>query len=225
MQIVAIIGSPRGMNGNTGRLLEEVLVGVGEMGATVETISLADAHLQPCVACDTCHVTGTCPIGDDYEEIKGKLLACDGFVLASPNYIFSVTAQMKTLFDRLNGLIHCMALEGKYGAVVESSGGGGDEEVIAYMERFIGTLGALSVGGVGSAMAGVRSFPDQEKLFEKARALGRDLCRCIVDKRRFPAQEEFITAFQGRMEGLVGFMQDYWTFEHTYWQEKRSGRL
>src|SRR6185369_10959173 len=113
-------------------------------------------------------------------------LACDGFILASPNYIFSVTAQMKALFDRCNGLIHCMALEGKYGAVVETSGGGGDEEVIGYMERFIGTMGAQSAGGVGSPMAGIRTFPDEAALFEKARRLGRELCRCVRDKRRFP---------------------------------------
>ncbi|HZV80793.1 MAG TPA: flavodoxin family protein, partial [Geobacteraceae bacterium] len=159
MKILVINGSPRGMQGNTGRLLEEVLAGVEAEGGKVEIVNLAEKQLRPCVACDVCHVEGVCPVGDDYEEIKERLLACDGFILASPNYIFSVTAQMKTLFDRLNGLVHCLALEGKYGAAVETSGGGGDEEVLAYMERFIGVLGARSVGGIGSPMAGVRSYP------------------------------------------------------------------
>ena len=44
---------------------------------------------------------------------------------------------MKALFDRCCGIIHCCSLEGKYGAVVETSGGGEDEEVITYVERFI----------------------------------------------------------------------------------------
>ena len=127
MKILVIMGSPRGMRGNTGRLLEELLAGVAQEGAAVEVISLEDQQLRPCVACDICHVTGECPVGDDYESIKYRLLASDAFVFASPNYIFSVTAQMKTLFDRMNGLVHCLALEGKYGAVVETSGGGGDE--------------------------------------------------------------------------------------------------
>jgi multimeric flavodoxin WrbA len=180
--------------------------------------------LHPCVACDRCHVTGSCPLADDFESLKTRLLACDGFVLASPNYIFSVSAQMKTLFDRMNGLLHCLALVGKYGAVVETSGGGGDEEVTRYMERVMGTLGALSVGAVASPMAGVRTFPDEADLFDRARELGRELCRCIVEQQRFPDQEEFIAGFRERMEGLVGYMQEYWTFEQRFWQEKRAAR-
>jgi multimeric flavodoxin WrbA len=154
LKILAIIASPRGMQGNTGRLLEEVLAGANEYGAETEVLSLKTLNVQPCVACDICHTTGLCNIKDDYEGIKDKLLESDGFILASPNYIFSVTAQMKALFDRCNGLIHCMALEGKYAAIVETSGSGEDEEVIAYMERFVKTLGANSVGGIGSPMVG-----------------------------------------------------------------------
>ncbi len=220
MKIFAIIASPRGMQGNTGRLLEEVLAGVEEAGAETETFSLKTMNVQPCVACDICHSTGICNIKDDYESIKDKFLACDGFILASPNYIFSVTAQMKALFDRCNGLIHCMAMEGKYAAVVETSGGGEDEEVITYMERFVNTLGANSVGGIGSPMAGIRAFPDEANLYDKARALGRELCQCIAEKRRFPVQEQFHSAFRARMSGLVNFMQEYWVFECEYWKQK-----
>ena len=223
MKILLINGSPRGMKGNTGRLLEEVLAGVAVEGGEVEIVNLAEKQLRPCVACDVCHVEGVCPVGDDYEEIKERLLASDGFILASPNYIFSVTAQMKTLFDRLNGLVHCLALEGKYGAAVETSGGGGDEEVLAYMERFIGVLGARSVGGIGSPMAGVRSFPDEDALFPRARELGRQLCLCIAEQRSFPEQEAVIAAFRDHMEGLVGYMGDYWPFERKQWERKRSG--
>ncbi|GAM10408.1 iron-sulfur flavoprotein [Geobacter sp. OR-1] len=225
MKILAIIASPRGMKGNTGRLLEEVLTGVREYGAEEEIISLSAMKVQPCVGCDVCHSTGICSIKDDYEAIKEKLLACDGFILASPNYIFSVTAQMKALFDRCNGLIHCMALEGKYAAMVETSGGGEDEEVISYMNRFANTLGATSVGGVGSPMIGVRLFPDEPVLFEKAHALGRDLCQSIADKREFPDQKLFHDAFRERMSGLVDFMQEYWVFERGYWQKKRNQKV
>ena len=220
MKILAIIASPRDMQGNTGRLLGEVLDGVREYGAEAETVSLAKAKVHPCVGCDTCHRTGICPINDDYEIIKDKLLASDGFILASPNYIFSVTAQMKALFDRCNGLIHCMALDGKYGAVVETSGGGEDGEVIAYMERFVGTLGAQSVGGIGSPMAGVRTFPNEAELFEKARELGRELCSAVREKRAYPEQEEFRRTFRARMKGLVEYMKEWWTYEYEYWQKK-----
>ena len=45
---------------------------------------------------------------------------------------------MKALFDRCNGLIHCMALEGKYAAVVETSGGGDDQEVVGVVATHLG---------------------------------------------------------------------------------------
>jgi len=220
MKILAIIGSPRGMQGNTGRLLEEVLHSVKQFGAETEILSLKTLDVKPCVACDVCHATGICNIKDDYENIKEKLLACDGFILCSPNYIWSVTAQMKALFDRCNGLIHCMALEGKYAAVVETSGGGEDDEVLAYMSHFANTLGADSVGGIGSPIAGVRTFPDEENLYVKARTLGQELCNSIKDKRIYPSQAAFRDEFRFRMSGLVDMMRDYWVFEREYWVKK-----
>lgn len=222
MKILAIIASPRGMQGNTGRLLDEVLAGVQATGAETEILSLKTLNVQPCVACDVCHKTGVCNIRDDYEVIKGKLLACDAFILASPNYIFSVSAQMKALFDRCNGMIHCMALGGKYAALVETSGGGGDEEVITYMGRFVNTLGASAVGGVGSPMAGIRTFPDEANLYDKARTLGRELCAAVAERRKFPEQEAFMRGIEERMSGLVDFMKEYWPFEREFW-EKRTG--
>jgi len=210
------------MQGNTGRLLEELLAGIKASGAETEVLSLKDLNVQPCVACDVCHKTGVCNIKDDYEIIKDKLLACDGFILASPNYIFSITAQMKALFDRCNGLIHCMALEGKYAAIVETSGGGGDDEVLSYMNRFINTLGANSVGGIGSPIAGVRTFPNEKNLFANARILGHDLCQSIKEKRVYAEQDVFHEEFRLRMSGLVDIMQEYWPFEREYWAKKRN---
>ena len=159
MKFLAILGSPHGRRGNTAKLLDEVLAGVAEAGGEVETISLAEKRVAPCLGCDACHKRGACPIDDDFEQIREKLLACDGFVLASPNYIFSVSAQMKALMDRCCGIIHCLALEGKYGAVVETSGGGGDEEVIEYMGRFVSSLGAVSGGGPRVTYGGAGDFP------------------------------------------------------------------
>lgn len=220
MKILAINASPRGMQGNTGRLLEEVIAGITESGGEVEILLLKSHEIRPCVACDVCHKTGICNIQDDYEMVKEKLLAADGFVLATPNYIFSVTAQLKALLDRLNGLIHCMALDGKYAALVETSGGGGDEEVLEYMSRCVNVLGATAVGGIGSPAAGFRAFPDEDALYAKGRALGAELCACISEKRSFPEQDTFHAAFRKRMTGLVSYMQEQWLFERDYWQRK-----
>jgi multimeric flavodoxin WrbA len=220
MKILAIVGSPHGMNGNTGRLLDEVLAGVQLGGGEVEIVSLSKSKVLPCASCYACHKTGTCTITDDFEEIEKKLLSSDGFIFASPNYIHSVTAQLKAFFDRCACIIHCVALEGKYGAVVETSGGGEDADVIRYMEHVINILGAQSVGGIGSPATGYRSFPEEEPLFSKAQALGKQLCRSIQEKKHYPEQDAFLNAFKTRMQRLVEFQKDEWTYEHEFWQSK-----
>jgi multimeric flavodoxin WrbA len=220
MKIVAVNGSPRGMKGSTGRLLEEVLAGAAESGAEVEVVSLSETPLKPCVGCDACHKVGTCPIKDDYEIVKGKIEAADAVVYASPNYIFSVTAQMKAFFDRCNGLAHRTALEGKYAAVVETSGGGEDDEVLDYMQRVVVAGGAQCVGKIGSPCAGFREFPNQEELFGKARALGKELCDCVREKRSFPEQDAARLEFKNRMKYLVSIMGEYWPYEREYWANR-----
>ncbi|MDY0301508.1 MAG: flavodoxin family protein [Trichlorobacter sp.] len=217
MKIVAIIASPHGMKGNTGRLLEEVLAGL-EPEAELELLELSRLNVKPCTGCDHCHKTGVCPIKDDYEPIKKSLLAADGFILASPNYIFSVSAQLKAFFDRCGNIIHCLMLEDKYGALVETSGGGDDDDVLAYMTRFVNSTGAQSVGGIGSPIAGARVFPQQDALFEKARELGKSLCQCIRDKEHFPDQAGYRGAFKTRMRRLVEYYKDEWSAEYDYWQ-------
>jgi multimeric flavodoxin WrbA len=221
MKILAIMGSPHGINGNTGRLLEEVLAGVKLGGGEVELVSLSESKVLPCVSCYACHKTGKCTLKDDFEDIKMKLLSCDGFIFASPNYIHSVTAQLKAFFDRSACLIHCVALEGKYGAVVETSGGGEDVDVIKYMEHVINVLGAQSVGGIGSPVAGCRTFPEEESLFAKAQELGKELCRSIQEKKHFSEQDAYLDAFKSRMKGLVEFQQKEWTYEYEYWQSRK----
>jgi multimeric flavodoxin WrbA len=223
MNILAIIGSPNGMKGNTGRLLDEVLVGVREGGGEIDLVELARTKVFPCVSCDVCHKVGTCAIKDDFEVIEEKLIACDAFILASPNYIFSVTAQMKALFDRCAGLIHLLALEGKYGLAVETSGGGEDADVLRYMERFIAVLGARTVGGIGSPMAGTRKFPEEEVLFARARELGGELCRAVREKLPFPEQDAFREAFRERMRMLMEYRRGEWTYEYEWWS--KQGRV
>jgi multimeric flavodoxin WrbA len=89
LKIVSILGSPHGLQGNTGRLLKVVLEGAEKQGAETETISLRGNTILPCKACDRCHKKGRCVQKDEFESIKQKILEADGLVLASPNYIFS----------------------------------------------------------------------------------------------------------------------------------------
>ncbi len=149
MKVVAIIGSPHGMQGNTGTLLEGVLQGVRVAGAEVELFSLSEKDVQPCRGCDVCHISGDCVINDDFDEMRRTFEQAEGLILASPNYIVSVSAQLKALLDRCAPLLHLQSLEGKYGAAVVTSGGPGSADVEQYLLHFLRSLGYATVGSVG----------------------------------------------------------------------------
>ena len=113
MKVIGIQASPRGKESNTLRLMTAVLTGAAEEGAETELIDLYTRKIEYCTACGTCYMTGECTIFDDFAGIFDSLMDADGIVLGAPNYIDSVPAPMKALFDRLADAIHCQKLTGK----------------------------------------------------------------------------------------------------------------
>ena len=223
MKLVAVIGSPRGMKGNTGQALSALIEAAEAAGAGVTTFSLAKLKVGPCTACAACHETGACVLKDDFETIETALLEADGIVLASPNYIFSVSAQMKALLDRCSCPIHCQRMEGKYGAAVVTSGGGESKEVETYILRFLRALGCWTVGSVGIEAWRLADEPSRSEALEGAAALGHELVAAIRERRTYGDQTELRRPLFERMKTLVTAMKDAWTFEYEYW--KSRGRL
>ena len=136
MKIVSIIGSPRGTKGNTAALVKILLEGAKSQGATTKIIYIRGREVRPCKACDICHRDGVCPQKDGFNSIKEKILKADGIVLASPNYIINISAQLKAFLDRCCGLVHCQSFENKYGASVVTSGGRRGGTHCSLSERF-----------------------------------------------------------------------------------------
>jgi len=219
MKILAILGSPHGASGTTGTLLAEVLRGAQAAGAETSVLSLVDHDVRPCRACDACHKTGVCPWRDDFNTVRDAMLAADGVVLASPNYIISVSAQMKALMDRCCGLLHCQSMLGKYAAAVETSGGTGGQEVQDYMIRFERMLGYWTVGSVGATAMDLAVAATRDKAFAAAAELGKKLAEVIAAKATFPDQPQRGEFFQ-RMKMLVQFRKDEWPFEYKHWREQ-----
>jgi len=102
-QVLAIAGSPR-RGGNSETLLEHALRGVaaGDSGARVEKMVLNELTLRPCQNCGYCERHGVCRFADadDMKIIYPLLDTCDRFVVASPIYFASVSAQLKVMLDR-----------------------------------------------------------------------------------------------------------------------------
>lgn len=103
MKILGIAGSPR-RGGNTDVLLAEFMKGAASRRAEVKTIVLNDLNIAPCQHCDACLKKGECRIDDDMQMVYRVLEQADLIVLASPIQFTGVTAQMKTMIDRLQAL-------------------------------------------------------------------------------------------------------------------------
>ena len=123
MKIIGINASPKDNASNTLHLVKSVLEGAESEGAETELVDLYKLHIEYCTACGACYATGECPLFDDFTELFEKLLNADGIVLGAPNYINSVPAPMKALFDRLSDVIHCQILTRKFGCSVCTAGG------------------------------------------------------------------------------------------------------
>jgi len=223
MKLAAILGSPHGMTGNTGQLLQGVLDGARSAGMETALFSLADLTVKPCVACDCCHKTGKCSIKDDFDTLKNAMCSADAIVLASPNYIFSVSAQMKALFDRCCGPLHCQLMKDRYAAAVVTSGGEGSDVVEGYMLRFLRTLGCWTTGSVGAEARKLLNPAEKARLVQQAADLGATLARAVKDKRVFPDQTAERGAFFERMKQLINMQKSAWPYEYEYW--KKNGMM
>lgn len=223
MKIIGIVGSPRKIKGNTGRLMLEVLKAAEQAGASVEVVALPGGTVLPCKACDTCHKKGRCPQKDEFNGILDKIMASDGLVLASPNYIFSVSAQLKAFMDRCCGVIHRLAFEGKYGASVVTSGGGDEAAVADYMNHFMITTGITPVGAVWATMGTLPNYEFTEEILTNARALGQKLVHDWKEKILPLEIAERQAQFKERMRQLMTYRREEWPFEYEYW--KKLGRL
>ena len=101
MRIVVLNGSPR-PNGNTEMMAKEFIRGAEEAGHETELINLRGKRITGCLGCQYCFShDGVCVQKDDMKEILAFLDQADMMVIASPIYWFDITAQMKTVIDRL----------------------------------------------------------------------------------------------------------------------------
>lgn len=218
MKIVGINGSPRGNNSRTLRLVEAVLDGAQERGAETELIDLSALDIEYCIGCQVCYAEGACIQGDDLSDVAAKMVRADGIVLGSPVYINGVTAQLKTMIDRMADAIHCQLFVGKYGCSVTTCGGSGDAEVLRYMNYFLNQLGILTVGEVGVAIG---THPEAlEGALAEAIRLGEQLADAIESKRPYPEQEKAIAERGAYFRQLVKARKDEWKHQYDFWMEK-----
>jgi multimeric flavodoxin WrbA len=214
MKILGICASPRGSKSTTLRLVQALLNGAQEAGAEVELVDVCNLDIRFCNACQVCFKTGACVHKDDFQGLYEKILAADGLVWGAPNYFRSVTAQMKTLIDRMADAVHCQLLCGKYCASV-ASGGSNYDQVTTYLDGLMLNFGAFVTGSVGAAMnQGPAAMEDAEK---KAYVLGKSLAEDIRVKRDYIEQREMQEEIREYFKSLVKMNKESWEHEYEYW--------
>lgn len=99
MKVVAFFGSPR-TGGNTDLMLREALRAATEAGHEVVQFNLNHLKIRPCQDCGGCVNTGVCIVKDDMTRIFEAIRTGDRFIMASPIFFYTVSAQAKVMIDR-----------------------------------------------------------------------------------------------------------------------------
>jgi multimeric flavodoxin WrbA len=122
--VIGISGSPR-KGANTDAVVQEVLKGANDAGARTRFIRVADLDIAPCGACYACAENAVCVKNDDMQALYRELKKADAWVIGTPVYWFTMSAQLKTPLDRLFAFAHdpdANPFKGKRAAVVTLSG-------------------------------------------------------------------------------------------------------
>jgi len=100
-KVVVLLGSPR-KKGNSTALAHQITQGAESNGAMVETVYLNGLKIKPCQGCYSCQKPDSsgCVVDDDMQTVYPKLQTANTWVIASPVYWFSMSAQTKLFMDR-----------------------------------------------------------------------------------------------------------------------------
>ena len=182
-KILVLLGSPR-KKGNSTALANQIIAGAESAGAVAEKIFLHGKGIAPCQACYACQQPDSkgCAIDDEMQPIYAKLIEADGWVIASPVYWFSMSAQTKLFLDRCFALTAYKkdAFAGKRIAVAMSFGdedafNSGCVNALRTFQDSARYVGANLVGMVYGSADKPGEIKSNTALMQQAEALGKKL--------------------------------------------------
>ena len=147
--ILGICGSPRKMA--TDHVLGEALKMLEERGIQTALFSVRGLSISPCKHCDYCLKNKECVVKDDMYLLYPLLREAKGFVIATPVYNGSLSAQTKVVIDRTRATLAAdpKALRGKPGMAIAVGGDrmGGQEQAIQQIHTFYILNGMMPISG------------------------------------------------------------------------------
>jgi len=105
MKLIAVCGSAR-KQGNTAKMLQQVIEGAKSVGAETESVNLFDLNYKDCISCYACKLKnskyfGHCIVDDDLKPLLESIEQSDVIVLGSPVYYGNLSGQIRSFTDRL----------------------------------------------------------------------------------------------------------------------------
>jgi multimeric flavodoxin WrbA len=182
-KILVLLGSPR-KKGNSNTLADRIIKGAETAGGTVERVYLHGQNIAPCNACYGCQKKDSkgCVIDDDMQPIYRKLVESYAWVIASPVYWFTMSAQTKLFLDRCFGLYAYKknVFKGKRIAIAMSYGdadsfsSGCVNALRTFQDSFTYT-GSRIVGMVHGSADKAGEIKSNKRLMIQAEELGKEL--------------------------------------------------
>ena len=181
-----ILSSPR-KGSNSSILGLAVGEGFRRAGGRAEAIDLSGLDIKPCLSCLSCqHNGGRCSQLDGMHTVYPKLVEASVLVLATPVYMFNVSAQLKIFLDRCYALMYALkpsefnVLAGKTMAAAISYGAddfasSGAANIVHSLEDFCRYLQITWKGYVHGCGLERDILAKNETILEEARAFGEKL--------------------------------------------------
>ncbi|MDR0778041.1 MAG: flavodoxin family protein [Methanomassiliicoccaceae archaeon] len=135
MKVTIFNGSPR-KNGNTAAMTSSLKEKIITNGGAVKEHFLYHMNIKGCMNCDVCHSSAglkECAIKDDAIPLLKEFVSSDIIILATPIYMWHMTASMNAFIERLHSLCRheepaVNKMDGKRIAIAMTMG---DDEYVA----------------------------------------------------------------------------------------------
>ena len=182
MKILALNTSPHA-HGNTRFLVDQLLESARESGAETERVDVNPLTLRGCQGDYACKSRGRCVVQDDMQGIYDRIDQADAVVFASPIYMWSVNAQLKTVLDRLfcylNPDLSSRIPSGKRAALLVTQGQPDAGKFLGSLDLTAGALRLMGFAGaellVAQGVSGLEDAAARPDLIQRVRSLGQRL--------------------------------------------------
>lgn len=164
MKITLIQGSPH-KQGASNILADQFRVGAKGAGHEVIPFDAAQAKISPCIACEYCHTNnrGICCQKDDMEHLRELILSSEMVVFATPLYFFNMSAQMKTVVDRMYSFLDKMAVQVKKTALIVAANNPNPHIMDCIVMNYLSIVNFLGVQNAGMVLASGCGTPELAK--------------------------------------------------------------